>query len=47
MEVNVAKTHELICEIETREGVEKKIVRPYQVETISVEGPAVILIVTD
>ena len=41
------KTCELVDEIEGREGVEKKEVSPYQTERITVEGPAIVLIVTD
>ena len=47
MEMKKAKTCELVDEVETREGVEKKVIGPYQTETVSVEGPAVILVITD
>lgn len=47
VEMKKVKTCELVNEIETREGVEKKIIGPYQMETVSVEGPAVILVITD
>ncbi len=47
VEVKTAKTCELVDEIGEREGVERKEVRPYQTEIITVEGPAVVLIVTD
>ena len=40
-------TRELVEELEKREGVDKKIAEPYKDCEISVNGPAVILIVTD
>lgn len=42
-----AKTCDLIAELEVREGVEKIMAEPYQKKEVSVEGPAVILVVTD
>ena len=47
VELKKVKTCELVTEIEAREGVEKKIIGPYQVKTIFVEGPAIILVITD
>jgi hypothetical protein len=40
-------TRELVLELERREGVEKKTAKPYQDVEIKVNGPAIILIVTD
>ncbi len=40
-------TRELVEELEKREGVDKKIAEPYKDCEVSVNGPAVILIVTD
>lgn len=40
-------TKELVEELSKREGVEKKIIGPYQKENISAEGPAIILLVID
>lgn len=42
-----AKTCDLITELEVREGVEKIMAEPYQKKEVSVEGPAVILVITD
>ena len=47
MELNEVKTCELMEELREREGVEIIQAEPYQQMDISVEGPAVILIVTD
>jgi hypothetical protein len=47
MELNEVKTCELMEELREREGVEIVQAEPYQQMDISVEGPAVILIVTD
>lgn len=41
------RTRELVQELKTREGVQTKCAEPYQDTQISVNGPAVILIVTD
>lgn len=41
------RTKELVEELKTREGVETKYAEPYQDFNISVNGPAIILIVTD
>lgn len=40
-------TRELVEELKTREGVTVKNVEPYQDIEIPVNGPAVVLIVTD
>ncbi len=41
------ETSELVKELSGREGVKTEIAEPYQDKAISVNGPAVILIVTD
>lgn len=40
-------TFDLVNELKSREGVETKIAEPYQDVQININGPAVILIVTD
>ena len=40
-------TKELVEELERREGVETTIAEPYQDKTVSVNGPAIVLVVTD
>lgn len=47
MDLSKTKTSELITELETREGVKMIIAEPYQNGEVSVEGPAVILVVMD
>ena len=47
MQLSNAKTRELLEELKTREGVETKYAEPHQDKEVSVNGPAVILIVTD
>lgn len=46
MEVKM-ETNELVSALEQRPGVEKVIAEPYQDVEIKVNGPAIILIVTD
>ncbi len=46
-ELNKIKTRELVEELRVREGVETIQAEPYLQTDIPVEGPAVILIVTD
>lgn len=41
------KTCELVDELRKREGVETHIAEPYQDVTVSVNGPAVVLVVID
>ena len=41
------KTSELVAELEKREGVEKTTAEPYEKKKITVEGPAIILVVVD
>lgn len=47
MDLKTIKTHELVEELKKREGVKIKYAEPYQETNISVNGPAVILIVID
>lgn len=47
MELKEISTNELVKELATREGVEIIIAEPYQDGQIEVNGPAVVLIVTD
>ena len=47
MSLSDVRTRELVEELKTREGVETKYAEPYQDTEVSVNGPAVILIVTD
>ena len=47
MDLSKTKTSELITELETREGVKMIIAEPHQNGEVSVEGPAVILVVVD
>lgn len=47
MELKNISTRELVAELEKREGVEMTLVEPYQNKNVAVEGPAVVLIVTD
>lgn len=42
-----AETHELIEELSKRNGVQVKRAEPYQDVEISVNGPAVVIVVTD
>lgn len=43
----ITKTCELVKEIAKREGVEEVVVQPYEDKEIKVNGPAVVLIITD
>lgn len=47
MDLSKVKTSELVAELETREGVNMIIADPYQKGEVSVEDPAVILVVMD
>ena len=40
-------TKDLVEELERREGVDTTIAEPYQEKTVSVNGPAIVLVVTD
>ena len=47
MELKDVKTYELVEELKKREGVEVKIAEPHKDMSVSVNGPAVVLIVVD
>lgn len=47
MEIKDVKTCELVEELKKREGVEVKIAEPHKDMSVSVNGPAVVLIVVD
>ena len=47
MELKDVKTCELVEELKKREGVEAKIAEPHKDMSVSVNGPAVVLIVVD
>lgn len=40
-------TVDLVTELRKREGTETTVVEPYQDATVSVSGPALVLVVTD
>jgi len=40
-------TVDLVAELRKREGVETTVVEPYQDAAVSVNGPALVLVVTD
>lgn len=40
-------TAQLVEELVSRDGVETYRIEPYQLKTLSAEGPAIVLIVTD
>ena len=46
-QVSEFKTCDLVDELKKREGVETHTAEPYQDVTVSVNGPAVVLVVTD
>lgn len=47
MNLSNIKTCELVEELKGREGVETEYAEPYQDTKVSINGPAVILIITD
>lgn len=47
MELKDVKTCELVKELAEREGVTKTTAEPYEDKTITVNGPAVVLVVID
>lgn len=47
MNLKAVPTCKLVEELAMREGVEKKIAEPYQDVDVSVNGPAIVLVVTD
>lgn len=47
MNLNKYSAKELVEELKSREGVETEYAEPHQDKTITVNGPAIILVVTD
>lgn len=47
MDLKDVKTCELVKELAEREGITKTIAEPYEDKTITVNGPAVVLVVED
>lgn len=47
MDLERYTTKELVEELMTREGVEQKTVEPYEDYKVSVNGPAIVLVVID
>ncbi len=46
-DIHKVSTRELVRELETREGVQATWLEPYQKETLTIEGPAIILTIID
>ena len=47
MKLDNVKTCDLVRELEKREGVKTEIAEPYKEKSITVNGPAIVLIVID
>ena len=47
MNLTDVKTCDLVRELQRREGVQVKIAEPYEDVTLQVNGPAIVLVVTD
>lgn len=47
MNLKDIKTCDLVLELQLREGVECTTAEPYEDVTVSVNGPAIVLVVTD
>lgn len=47
MNLTETPTKELVDELRRRKGVESKIAEPYEDVTVQVNGPAIVLVVTD
>lgn len=47
MDIRQIPTRDLVAELSRREGVKKRIAEPYQDVQIKVNGPAIVLVVTD
>ncbi len=47
MELEKVNTCSLVEELKKRDGVEVTIAEPYQDEEIKINGPAVVLVITD
>lgn len=46
-DIKDTKTYELVEELKKREAVEAHIAEPYKDLTVTVNGPAIVLVVTD
>lgn len=47
MNIKEFSTKELVEELKEREGVNTIIAEPYEKKTVDLEGPAIVLVVTD
>lgn len=47
MELGNVKTCDLVLELQLREGVETRVAEPHEDVTVQVNGPAIVLVVTD
>ena len=47
MNLEGVSTVDLVTELRKREGVETTVIEPYQDAAVSVNGPALVLVVTD
>lgn len=47
MDIQSAKTVKLVDELKSREGVDARIIAPYELVTLEVEGPAIVLTIID
>ncbi len=47
MNLKKITTKDLVEELQTREGVETTIAKPYEDAEVKVNGPAIVLVVTD
>ena len=47
MNLSKIKTCDLVIELQKREGVDSHIAEPYKDLSVSVNGPAIVLVVTD
>ncbi len=47
LELKNVPTCDLVTELKTRDGVEMKVAEPYQDIAVSVNGPAIVLVVVD
>lgn len=47
MDLKNVKTCELVAELKLREGVECTTAEPYEDVSVTVNGPAIVLVVTD
>lgn len=47
MDLREVSTHDLVAELESRDGVEANVIGPSATITVSAGGPMVVLLVTD